>query len=121
MSAAGPVPHKIGDPVFLRSIRRYRPDRESSISAIGRVWVTLANGDRFRLASAPTRDHLPAPVDGRGYSSDAEVFADRDSADFYDEMARRWSAFRSLVASTYDRPTHLSMDDIAALTAKIRP
>lgn len=121
MSAAEPVPHKIGDRVFLRSGRRHRPDSDTTISAIGRIWVTLANGDRFRLESAPSRDQLPASVDGRGYASTTKVFADRDSADFHDELARRWSAFRSLVAQTYDRPAHLSIDDIAALSAKVKP
>lgn len=81
------------------------------VSKIGRVWVTLASGQRF--------DPETGEIDGGDYDSPGRVWLSVEDHDRYQARLSNWQIVCDAARASRDAPEALSDDQLASLAAAL--
>lgn len=97
---------KVGDKLWYQPDGRTSTEKlgsEMTITGIGRVWVTMSRGHRFK------KDDERMAVDGGQYSSPGRFFLSQDHYRADRDLDRAWDWFRRQVGYGFTRPDGLTL------------
>lgn len=105
---------KVGDDVVVKSgFHRNGELSEGKITAIGRKWITVKTAWlTYRFDT----------ITGHGeYSAGLPpvLYRNREEFEAQHTLSKAWNEFQRLVRGLHNRPGHVTLDDIAAITAML--
>jgi len=100
---------------FVPQDRRCKhQSRYDTISKVGREWVAMKSGHRFRI------DDPHRQADGKGYSSPGSFHLSKDDWDRQVALDSKWSVIAQHMRGIWSRPDHITDDDMAQLSRILR-
>ena len=96
--------HKVGQTFWWVSSNNSRTQGEVSIVKVGRVWLTLSNGNRVDKKTMET-------YSGE-YVSPGSCWPSKEHFEEHLRFSRMWNSFRSAVSNTWTIPKNVTLEHI---------